>query len=188
MSKLFVLFCTLLALFISVSGFAGAQNLNDFLPHIFFLPVTIYLVSSSVWIIFHPKESEPFSQGQKKAGLIISLILFISLLTIGIRAMNIRPTTQKTNTGILQPAEIIAPTPTPTLTPPMVTVKDTNLELLVNIRDKPSSASELISKVQVGQSFPLIQVKGLWIQISLDSTTSGWISSKYATISGQISI
>ena len=185
MSKLFVLFCTFLAIFISVSGFAGAQNLNDFMPHLFFVPVTIYLVSSSIWIIFHPKESEPFSQNQKKAGFIISLILFISLLTIGIRTINSRSIPKKTDTAPA-PAEIIFQTPTPTTAPLLVTVRDTNPELLVNIRSQPSAASKLITKVQVGKTFPLMQVKGIWIEISLDSTSSGWISSNYATISGQI--
>lgn len=78
-----------------------------------------------------------------------------------------------------------SPTPTPkttTLTRPYVLIKDTPTGFL-RVRSQPSTSSSEIGRVNPGESYKLLNTQSTWfqIQLSLTSSSSGWIASEYAT-------
>lgn len=68
------------------------------------------------------------------------------------------------------------------LKPPYVTIKETDTGWL-NVREKSSTASDIVTKVYPGDQFKYLDTsKTGWYQIEIDNKTEGWISSKYATL------
>jgi uncharacterized protein YgiM (DUF1202 family) len=68
------------------------------------------------------------------------------------------------------------------LKPSYVTIQDTDTGWL-NVRQEPTTSSEIIKKVYPGDSFAYLDLnKAGWYQIQLDADTEGWISSKYAKL------
>jgi uncharacterized protein YgiM (DUF1202 family) len=61
-------------------------------------------------------------------------------------------------------------------------VKDTPTGFL-RVRSQPSTGSSEIGRVNPGETYKLLQSQTSWyqIQVSLSATSSGWISSEYAT-------
>lgn len=84
------------------------------------------------------------------------------------------------------------PSPTPSskptakvgagLKPPYVTILDTPTGWL-NVRTSPSTSSEVVKKVNPGDSFKFLEADDNgWEKIELDDGETGWISSKYAKL------
>lgn len=51
----------------------------------------------------------------------------------------------------------------------------------LNVRSEPRIANNVITRVQRGQQFPLLDrsADGNWVQIALDASTTGWVSTAY---------
>jgi uncharacterized protein YraI len=51
----------------------------------------------------------------------------------------------------------------------------------LNVRSEPRIANNVITRVQRGQQFPLLErsADGNWVRIAVDAATSGWVSSAY---------
>lgn len=76
-------------------------------------------------------------------------------------------------------------TPTPkasSITKPYVEVKDTPTGFL-RVREKPATSAKEIGRVNPGDRYSLFATVSGWYQIkvTLDATSSGWISDQYAT-------
>ena len=87
MNKVFIYLCTVIALFVSVSGMASIRRVSDILVHLLFLPVTLYLCTTSLRSIFHPKRTQtPFltSHTTILSGLLILLVIVIIAKIISI--------------------------------------------------------------------------------------------------------
>jgi len=77
-----------------------------------------------------------------------------------------------------------SPKPTPTsITKPYVEIKDTPTGFL-RVREKPTTSATESGRVSPGDRYPLLGEQTGWyqIKISLDATSSGWISAQYADI------
>jgi len=49
----------------------------------------------------------------------------------------------------------------------------------LNVREKPSSSSEIITKVYPGESYPFSEIKSGWYKILLKDLTEGWVANQY---------
>lgn len=80
------------------------------------------------------------------------------------------------------PSATPKPTPISTLPKPYVEIKDTPTGFL-RVREKPSTSSKEVGRVNPGDRYPLLTTNSGWYQIKVDleATSSGWISSQYAT-------
>ena len=72
MKRLFTALCALMAIFLSISGWASVQSLDGAIFQIIFMPVTLYL---SVAAISPPE----ISFSQKKTAVTVSTMLFVVL-------------------------------------------------------------------------------------------------------------
>jgi hypothetical protein len=63
-----------------------------------------------------------------------------------------------------------------------VTVKPTPTNYL-NVRDTPSLTGTEITRVNVGENFPLIEEGQEWVKIRVDENTEGWVYKVYTQIS-----
>lgn len=83
MSKAFLFFCTVLAIFISVSGFVTSPS-----PiHFIFLPVPLYLIASSVSQLRSSRAQPEVSLTSRRSGLIVALFFFGFLLAYKLTGM-----------------------------------------------------------------------------------------------------
>lgn len=83
-----------------------------------------------------------------------------------------------------RPAPAPAATTTPAALARMVRILDTPTGYL-NVRKGAGAIFEKIAKVQPGEQYDLISevaINGGWIQIRLNSTTTGWVSKKYGEV------
>ena len=76
-AKILLVYCTLTAVFITVSGFIAAKNTSDYLFQLIFLPVTLYFVVKTLRM-----KNSDIDLTEKQPELIISIVLLIILLAI----------------------------------------------------------------------------------------------------------
>lgn len=57
MNKAFLYLCTLIAIFITLSGFTSARHASQLIFHILFLPITFYLFLATVLQIRNPRKT-----------------------------------------------------------------------------------------------------------------------------------
>ena len=153
---------------------------NSIIPVIFailFLPVAAYFITE--FFKQMRTSSEPIS-GLNKGSLIISSILFLVLLSLGLR--NIYINKQDKNLVAFEPIPTATPlvfkksTPTPTLT---LTISITDGAKTINIRSKPTIYSEIISEAKNGDTFSYTKKAGEWYEVILPDGKIGYISFKY---------
>jgi hypothetical protein len=79
------------------------------------------------------------------------------------------------------PTKTVSATPAPGLPLPYVKILSTPTGFL-RVRSGPGAGSAEIGKVNPGETYPFLSSKSGWfeIQVHLDASTSGWISSQYA--------
>jgi len=77
MSRVFTIFCALLATFITVSGIVSYKKPEDLLLQFIFLPVTVYLIVASF-------RHSPLYLKDKKIVLTVTTALFVSLIGWGL--------------------------------------------------------------------------------------------------------
>jgi len=66
----------------------------------------------------------------------------------------------------------------PTTVTTKIKIKETETGWL-NVRESSSSASKAVTKVNPGESYPLLEEQTDWYKIDLGNEKSGWISTKY---------
>ena len=182
MSKLFLGLCTLLAGFITVSGLASVKTLSDLPVHLAFLPITLYLVFTSINQIRYWHRAPEVTLRSRKLQLTILALMFIALTSLGLRAARYpAPDTSTPSSPIVLPQAPILPTPI--ATPPTLTVYYPDPTVLINIRQEPAASSALLFQTAVGSTYELAGSDSGWYQITLPGGTSGWIHSDYATTS-----
>jgi len=67
----------------------------------------------------------------------------------------------------------------------MVIIKVDDESDRVNIRQKPTTASEKVGQAKNGDSFELVSVDSDWYEIKLDDNLTGYISTELAQIKGE---
>ncbi|MGD6832102.1 SH3 domain-containing protein [Sutcliffiella halmapala] len=58
---------------------------------------------------------------------------------------------------------------------------------VLNVREKPDANSLIISKVMRGETYPVVDTKGEWVKIQVNSSKSGWVASYLVTDNQQSS-
>lgn len=178
--KILLFYCTLLALFMNISGLAAAKQTQDYLLQAVFLPITLFLIFSSFKTLTAQKKEK--NQGVVPAGKpITAIVLFSFLLFLAFVARQ----------TVSQPQEFISPlpssgnipsiTPTPTAAiPQKVTITTENPKIPVNVREEPASSSAILAKIKSGAVFPCLDSKEGWYQIKLKSGRLGWVYNEFA--------
>jgi Bacterial SH3 domain len=89
--------------------------------------------------------------------------------------------------GTTQPLIADMPAVEPTQGPELPEVEQTEIATItetptgwLRVRNAPSGSE--VTKVDVGQSFPLIEKGESWFKIQLEDSTTGWVSSTYVSI------
>jgi len=180
MVKKFLLFyCTVLALFMNLSGLAAAKQTQDYFLQAAFLPITLFLLYSSFSLIFKKKGklSETPPAGKPLAAIILLCLLFsltlLARLTINNSQIIVSPLPDN-------PKIISTPSPTPTIfIPQTITIMAENPKFLVNIREKPASDSAVLAKTKSGVSFPCLQIKEGWYLIKMKTGKEGWVYGEF---------
>lgn len=76
MSKAFLFLCTVLAIFISVSGFLTSPSLFQLI----FLPVPLYLLAASVTVLRSSRAQPEVVLSSRRPGLVVAIFFFAFLL------------------------------------------------------------------------------------------------------------
>lgn len=177
--KILLFYCTLLAMFMNISGLAAAKQTQDYLLQAVFLPVTLILIFSSFKTLTARKKEK--KQEIVPAGKPIAAIALFSFLLFLAFAARL---------AVSQPKEIISPvsssrntpsiTPTPTATiPKKVIITTENPKIPVNVREEPASSSAILAKIKSGAVFPCLASKEGWYQIELKSGGLGWVYGEF---------
>lgn len=178
--KILLFYCTLLALFINISGLSAARHPQDYLLQAVFLPVTLFLIHSSIQLLISKKNKNvPEIPSAGKPAAAVFLLLFLLLIAFLARLTNSQPQ------GIISPlpdsGEVtpsVTPTPT-TVIPQKVIITTENPSIAVNIREKPASSSAILAKIKSGAVFPCSDAKEGWYQIKLENNRTGWVYSEF---------
>ncbi len=176
--KLFLIYCTLLAVFISVSGLVNLRSTSELPVHLVFLPVPIYLISTLAKQFKRSRVAPEISLTQKKTSLAILLISLLLLTYNGYISI------QK-NQPAPKPLIIHATPPSPTPTLPTLLLTHPKPPALINIRKDPTTKSEIITKLMSGTQLEYIEHTNSWYKVIINASTSGWLSETYATTSAQ---
>lgn len=89
--------------------------------------------------------------------------------------------TETSTTSTATTTETVLPTAVATTTPAKTTIriKETPTGYL-NVRREPASTGVAFTKVYPKETYPLITLRGEWMEIALSGSTSGWVSARYA--------
>ncbi len=83
---------------------------------------------------------------------------------------------QTIGSPVASPSPGLSPTPTPSAN--TVTILQTPTGFL-RVRQSPSIASQEVGQVKPGETYPYLDEKSGWTEITLTASTSGWVSSQY---------
>ncbi len=87
MNKAFLYICTLIALFITLSGLASIRNTSELVSHILFLPVTFYLLIAAASQMTQP--SKPIAAQLSTHTMTVFSILFLLFVVIIAKVVSI---------------------------------------------------------------------------------------------------
>ncbi len=178
--KILLFYCTILTLFINISGIWAVKRPQDYILQAVFLPVTLFLIYSSVKTIFG-KKTEKNTENAPAAKPVLSVILLLILFSIAFAARTIsQPQEIVSPIPSLRYVPTIAPTPTPAI-PEKVTIRAENLKTPINVRNDPASNSAIFAKTKSGETFPCLGFNNGWYKIKLTSGKSGWVFGEFIT-------
>lgn len=183
--KLFLAYCTLLALFISLSGFVSAKETQDLLLQSAFLPVTLFLVYSFFKSFSNPGKNEinptpPSSKESRKTVIIITTIFFI-LIVVGGRKVISPPKKEINKITLPHPTQIAEPMLEPSPLPLTVKIYSDNPPIPVYAREKPASDSAVLARLIPGAVVSCLGQEENWFQVRLENGYTGWVLGDYLT-------
>ena len=82
MNKAFIYLCTVIALFVSLSGMTSIRRPSDAFVHLLFLPVTIYLCSTSLSYILHPKRTNATPSFNNHTTILSGIMILLLIVII----------------------------------------------------------------------------------------------------------
>ena len=178
--QLLLYFCTLLAVFITISGIVIAKTMEGFLLQLLFFPITIFLVKSSFDQIFRKKNIAPnITLKRSKSFFATSMIIFFLLMFIGIRSVARSMENQENEIATIALDEdnktIIVDTSKGEEDKKIIIIKADNPKAVINIRESANDISPIIYQARVGQEFEFLSTIEDWYEIKIDNETIGWI-------------
>ena len=183
LSIILLIICTALSTVMTVSAIlSGLDTPTKLFPFLTFLPITIYFWLTCINLLLHPKSTPDVTLKGRKFQLLILFLILVSLSSLGYKSILKNQKVPEENTPLIVKIPP-SPTLTPTPTPIKLTLIHPEPEGLVNLRENPSTASKLLTKLKSGTQYEILDTQSKWYKIYLDSTTSGWIYTDYATLS-----
>lgn len=178
--QLLLYFCTILAVFITISGIVIAKTMQGFLLQLLFFPITLFLVKSSFDQIFLKKNNAPnITIKRSKSFFLTSTIIFFLLMFIGIRSVARSMENQENEMTTITLDEdnktIVVDTSKDDENKKILIIKADNPKAIINIRETPDEISPIIDQARVGQEFEFLSTKDDWYEIQVDEDTIGWI-------------
>lgn len=177
--QLLLYFCTLLAVFITISGIVIAKTMEGFLLQLLFFPITLFLVKSSFDQIFRKKPTAPnITMKRSKSFFLTSTIVFFLLMFIGIRSVARSQSIDEENITTIEVEKADNSTVVETIKnneSHILVIKADNPRAIINIRETPSEISPIINQARVGQEFEFLSTKDDWYEIKIDDEKTGWI-------------
>ena len=186
--KIFFVYCAILALFISISGILNIKSIETALFQLAFLPVPIYFLASvGRYIIQNRKQKKKkgkknlplgsgFSLGSGRITFIV--IVFLILLAMSARrilTINNAPSETETQKEGVNINEYIIED-----TKKFVLIKADDASFEINVREKPSTTSEILGKVEVDKEYEYVSENEIWFEIVFDEELTGWVHKDYA--------
>ena len=186
--KIFFVYCTILALFISISGILNITGIETALFQLVFLPVPLYFLVSIIRYLIQSKKQKkkkdkkglPLGSGFSlgKGRVVFVVILFLLLLATSARKILTtdntpsEPEPQKEgvniNEYIVKEAEKFV----------LVISEDASSE--INVRKESSTASDILGKVIVDEKYKYVSENEDWFEIVFDEELTGWVYKDYA--------
>ena len=170
--KLFFGYCTLISVFLSVTGAFLLLQTGNPLFFIILLPITGYFTYYLLRAIFN-KTPIPTNVSTRNTFVVIicSLIILSSFSFYKIQSSAHQKKPISTWQKML-PTKII-PTPIPNY----VEIDTEKAgDSWVNLRKNPSTLSKVIGKAMGGKKYTVISTSINWVEIQLDASTSAWIN------------
>lgn len=84
--------------------------------------------------------------------------------------------------GITEEAKAVLLATSPELGGPTATILETGVGWL-RVRDAAGLGGEEVTKVDVGNTYPVLEQTTGWVKIKVDDSTEGWVSSTYVEVS-----
>jgi hypothetical protein len=195
-SNIFFYYCTIVALFITVSGFLASKALEGHAFQLIFLPITLYFVFAvmrnlAAWV--RKSKTGPtldVTLSGKKAVIVAFFIIFLTLLTIAIKNIflskgskiehNTPPLVTENSQSLDKEHVLVFKAETSNEAPlQTLTVTADSPTSFVNIRQEPSISSTIIGRASNAQEFSYIQLSGEWYEIVLENGQKGYIHKGY---------
>jgi uncharacterized protein YgiM (DUF1202 family) len=186
--KIFFVYCAVLALFISISGILNIKTIETALFQLAFLPVPIYFLASiGRYLIQNRKRKKKkgkkdlplgsgFSLGSGRVTFVV--IIFLLLMAMGARRILINDNNQsevETQREGININEYIVEDPKK-----FVLIKADDASSKINIREEPSTASEILGTVNVDEEYEFVSENETWFEIVFDEELAGWVHKNYA--------
>ena len=179
--------CTVLALFISISGIIMVQSLEGTIIQIMFLPITIYFVISSIKQLFYKGHSSPnITLKSSKSFFITAVLVFFLLMFLGVRSIaeSDKKTEENTTTIALDSADdaIIIKTSDDSQIEKIIVIKADNPKSVISIRKTPNELSPINYQAKVGEEFEYLTNEGEWYEIKISETETGWLKEEFIEV------
>ena len=177
--QLLLYFCTILAIFITISGILNATTMEGFFFQLMFFPITFFLAKSSFDQIILKKSTAPNITKKSKSFFVTSIIIFFLLMFIGLRSVARSMKNQENEIATITLDEnnktIMVDTSENEDNKNIIIIKADNPKAIINVRETPSDTSPIINQARVGQEFEFLSTKDDWYEITIDEKTIGWI-------------
>jgi len=195
-SAIFLYYCTLIAVFMSVSGFLASRTSPDApLFQLIFIPITLYFIFTSFKTtkgLVGKEHSAIFDVGLsgRKTSLVVFFLLFAVLLGIAVKNIffsksiendvNTAPiVVQNTDNSAKENALVFKKDAAVAGLSNKLTVTADTPDSPVNIRQGAGTSFPIIGRARDGQEFTYGEVQGEWYQIVLEEGQKGFINKKY---------
>jgi len=168
MKKILLYYCSLLAVFITISGILINSNLKNISTQLVFLPVPLYFLYTLVSQFRQPKKLVI-------GGLFLAILLAIGLVNVSKSVVKVPPSPPP-------PAVQKAVEPEATQETPKLIIKIDDPKSWVNIRQEASTSAKIIGKAKHNQIYQSLSKENDWYQIEFKNTNTGWIHQDFVEI------
>ncbi|HLE48852.1 MAG TPA: SH3 domain-containing protein [Patescibacteria group bacterium] len=192
----FMFICTILAIFLSISGFANSKDIKTLIFQFVFLPVPLYLLITLVKTTASVKKGLNPEVKLGRKNIIIMIFLFMIFFALGVKNID-KVKSQKdhepepakwektfsneNNTLVSTESGSVSQKPEREVAGKLKIIAPANLGY-VNIRTGPSTGFEIIKKANDGEEYGYVEYKNNWYEIVLDSNIYGFVLDKYIKI------
>lgn len=184
----FLLLCTFLSVVISLSGTVLINDLTSLIFQLLFLPVTVYLLITSINVIFFKGKNIPDMHfATSKAFITISLITFVIISVFVVKNIRSKQTSdsvqnKETNTTVIKvntdKTNEVDSSEIDTEIKEITLYSDIPNEL-ISIRENPTENAKIIKQGTTGAKFELLSETDEWYEIKIDENKNGWVKKIY---------